>query len=318
MRVAIIGARWPDVETEREVLGVGEADVVRDTGESRDGLLAAASGADVILAGPRPRFDAAVIEQLTCRGIVRYGVGYDNVDVAAAAQNGIAVAFVPDYGTEAVALHAVALALAAMRRIPQLDIAVKDGSWGFQSIRPLHLPEAMTAGVVGFGRIGRAVACHLRDLGFERTLAHDEFVTIDEPGITAASQAAVLAADVISLHAPANADGTPLLGAAEIAVLQPGSILVNTSRGSLIDTAALVEGLAAGRPAIAALDVFNPEPPDVAVFEPVRDRVILTPHVAWYTEESERSLRVKTAEEAKRIVAGEEPRNPVPLPEEAQ
>jgi D-3-phosphoglycerate dehydrogenase len=176
----------------------------------------------------------------------------------------------------------------------------------------------MTAGVVGFGRIGRAAARHLRDLGFARTLAHDEFVAIDEPGITAASLADVLAADVISLHAPANADGTPLLGPAEIAVLQPGSILVNTSRGSLIDTAALVEGLAAGRPAIAALDVFNPEPPDVTVFEPVRDRVILTPHVAWYTEESERSLRVKTAEEAKRIVAGEEPRNPVPLPEEAQ
>ena len=318
MRVAIIGARWPDVEIEREVLGVGEADVVRDPGESRDGLLGAASGADVILAGPRPRFDAAVIDQLTCRGIVRYGVGYDNVDVAAAAQKGISVAFVPDYGTEAVALHAVALALAAMRRIPQLDIAVKDGSWGFQSIRPLHLPEVMTAGVVGFGRIGRAAACHLRDLGFERTLAHDEFVAIDERGITAASQAEVLAADVISLHAPANADGTPLLGAAEIAVLRPGSILVNTSRGSLIDTAALVAGLAAGRPAIAALDVFNPEPPDVAVFEPVRDRVILTPHVAWYSEESERSLRVKTAEEAKRIVAGEEPRNPVPLPEEDQ
>lgn len=317
MRVAIIGARWPDVEIEKQVLGVGEADVVRDLGESPEALLTAASGADVILAGPRPKFDAAVIEQLTCRGIVRYGVGYDNVDVAAAAQNGIAVAFVPDYGTEAVALHAVALALAAMRRIPQLDIAVKDGSWGFQSIRPLHLPEAMTAGVIGFGRIGRAAACHLRDLGFERTLAYDGFVGIDEPGITAASQADVLAADVISLHAPANADGTPLLGAAEIAALQPGSILVNTSRGSLIDTAALVEGLAAGRPAIAALDVFNPEPPDVAVFEPVRDRVILTPHVAWYTEESERSLRVKTAEEAKRIVAGEDPRNPVPLPEEA-
>lgn len=318
MRVAIIGARWPDVEIESDILGLDEDEIARDPGATAEAVVAAAVNAEVILAGPGPRFDRAVIEQLNCRGIVRYGVGYDNVDVTAALGRGIAVAYVPDYGTDAVALHAASLALAALRRIPQLDRMVKNGVWNIGLVKPLHMPSALTAGVIGFGRIGRATAVHLRNLGFGRTVASDEYVTVDEPGIESATMAEVLSqADVISLHAPGSSDGSHLIGKPEIAMMRPGSILVNTARGSLVDVDALIMGLEAGRPAIAALDVFDPEPADPSKFGSVVNQVIMTPHMAWYTQESERALRVKTAEEGRRILDGGTPLNPVPRPEEA-
>lgn len=311
-RIAVIGARWPDISIECEVLGRTPDQVAQDPGASRAGILAAAADADVILAGPRPRFDAGTLAQLRCRGIVRYGVGYDNVDVAAASRLGIVVAIVPDYGTDAVALHAVALALAGLRRIPAADHMVRSGTWDVGALRPLHLPVALTAGVVGFGRIGRRTAEHLRSLGFGRVLVHDAFVPIDVPGLQAAPLERLLSeCDVVSLHAPARSDGLPLLGPAELELMKPGSILVNTARGSLIDTDALVDALGRGRPALAALDVFDPEPAEPERFAGVLDRVIMTPHMAWYSEESERDLRVKAAAEAKRLLDGDAPLHPV-------
>ena len=318
MSVAIIGARWRDAIIEAEVLGIPEAEIARDPGASPDAIVEVAGGAEVILAGPRPRFDAATMDRLNCKGIVRYGVGYENVDVAAAQQRGITVAYVPDYGTAAVALHAVSLALAALRRIPQLDRSVKSGSWDFGPARPLHLPAALTAGIIGFGRIGQAAAALLKNVGFARTVVFDEYVDAAAAGFEAVSLVELLTqADVVSLHAPGAADGTPLIGPSEIALMKPGSVIVNTARGALIDTAALVAGLREGRPAVAALDVFKPEPPDPEMFAGVLDSVILTPHMAWYTEETEIALRSKTAEEAKRILEGEKPDNPVPAPGEA-
>lgn len=139
MRVAIISARWPDVELERGILGLTEGEIARNPGATREGILVAASDAEVILTGLRPRFDAATIERLRCWGIVRYGAGRDKVDVAAAQRKGMAVAYVPDYGTEAVGVHAVSLALALLRSIPRADRLVKAGGWDLAPLRPLHL-----------------------------------------------------------------------------------------------------------------------------------------------------------------------------------
>ena len=318
MRIAILGARWAEAEVEADVLGVPGDEIVIDPGQTTQAIIDVAGDAEVILAGPRPPFDADTLEQLSCRGIVRYGVGYDNIDVAAAYRLGISVAYVPDYGTDAVALHAVSLALAALRRIPQLDRAVKSGSWDFGPARPLHLPAALTVGLIGFGRIGQAAGALFSNLGFARTVVFDEYVDAAVAGFEPVSLVELLAqSDVVSLHAPGAGDGTPLVGPDEMALMKPESVIVNTARGALIDTAALVAGLREGRPAVAALDVFKPEPPDPEMFAGVLDRVILTPHMAWYTEETEIALRTKTAGEAKRILSGENPNNPVPLPEEA-
>lgn len=316
--VAILGTRYPDFSIEEEILAPLGATIVSGAGATSDEIVELAGDAAVILAGSGPRFDAATIGRLGCRGIVRNGVGVETVDLDAARTAGMWVARVADYGTEAVAFHAVTLALAGLRRLLEADRRVRAGGWGFAELRPLHLPSALTAGVVGFGRIGRRVAELLGGLGFQ-VVACDPFATVDAPGVRNASFAELLAtADVVSLHAPAPEDGSYLLGAAELASMRPGSVLVNTSRGALIDEGALVAALAEGRPGTAALDVFAREPLDVSVFAGVSDQVLLTPHMAWYTEESERDLRVKAAHEARRLLEGERPRDVVVEPEEAR
>lgn len=316
--VAILGTRYPDFSVEEEILAPLGAVVVSGTGATQEELVEIAGEADVILAGSGPKFDAATIARLTCRGIVRNGVGVETVDLDAARAAGMWVARVADYGTEAVAFHAVTLALAAVRRLPEADRRVRAGGWGFADLRPLHLPSALLAGVVGFGRIGRRVAELLAALGFQ-VAAFDPLAAIDAAGVRALPFAELLAtADVVSLHAPAPDDGSFLVGAPELASMRPGSVLVNTSRGALIDQQALVAALGAGRPGIAALDVFAKEPVDASVFADLADRVILTPHMAWYTEESEHDLRVKAAHEARRLLQGERPRDVVVEPEEAR
>ncbi|MFP3914851.1 MAG: NAD(P)-dependent oxidoreductase, partial [Actinomycetota bacterium] len=255
-------------------------------------------------------------------GIVRLGVGVDSVDLEAARSLGMWVSYVPDYGTESVALHAVTLALAALRRVPLADTRTKAGEWGFTELRPLHLPGALTAGIVGLGRIGRRVASMLAGVGFDRFLVADPELGPDDvaaflPGGRLCSLEELLAeADVVSLHAPPPASGH-LLGRSELSSMKEGSILVNTARGALVDTPALVEALRRGRPAVAALDVFSPEPPRVEDLEPVSDLLILTPHMSWYTEETELELRRQGAAEAARLLAGEPPRHPVVSPAEA-
>lgn len=312
VRVAVLGTRYADLAIEEEILGPLGVELVLGVGDSPEAILAVAADAEVVLAGSRPRFDAAVLRGLRCRGIVRYGIGVDSIDLDAARGRGIAVARVSDYGTEAVAFHAVAAAMALLRRLPDADRSVREGRWGVADLRPLHLPSASVAGVVGYGRIGQQVARYLRGLGFT-VCAHDAYADVaPDHGVSAVSLEDLLdRSDVVLLHAPGNPAGSHLIGAAELARMKPDSVLVNTSRGSLIDLEALIAGLLAGRPGRAALDVFPSEPVDASVFDAVADRVLLTPHVAWYTEESEADMRRKAAQEAARMLRGEPLREPV-------
>ena len=166
LTVAILGTRYPDFRIEESILGPHGATLMAGDGATGDAIVEQASGATVVLAGSGPRFDAATIDRLTCRGIVRYGVGVETIDVEAAERAGMWVANVPDYGTDAVALHSVTLMLAALRRLPQADDIVKSHRWGFSELRPLHAPQTLTVGIVGFGRIGRRVAEMLQPFGF--------------------------------------------------------------------------------------------------------------------------------------------------------
>ena len=312
MRVAIIGARWPDVDLERGILGLTEGEIARDPGVTREDILVAASDAEVILTGPRPRFDAGTIERLRCRGIVRYGAGHNNVDVAAAQRNGMAVAYLPDYGTEAVAVHALSLALALLRSIPRADRLVKAGGWDLAPLRPLHLRSVLTAGIIGFGNTGRRTAQLFGGVGFGRVRACDDRVEVE-----AASIETVLAeSDIVSIHASAAPEATPIIGLDEISLMKPGTILINTARGSLVKPEALVSGLRGHRPAAAALEVIDPEPADPDTFADVLDQVIMTPHMGWHTEETERELRTKMAQEAKRVLDRKPVLHPVAVQEE--
>jgi phosphoglycerate dehydrogenase-like enzyme len=312
---AILGTRYQDFSLEEEALGPLGVRLVSGDGASPADILAVAEGADVVLAASQPMFTAEVVEglaRLGVRGIVRLGVGTDSVDLPAARRHGLAVARVSDYGTEAVAVHAVAMALAQLRRLVEADRTVRTGHWGMAGLRPLVQPSGLTAGVVGFGRIGRQAASYLR--GFGMTIcAYDEYVDVppDSGADPVTLDQLLERSDVVTLHAPGSADGRPLLGVDELARMRPGSVLVNTARGSLIDVPALATGLAAGRPARAALDVFPTEPPDLSALDAVLDQVLLSPHMAWYTEESEVDMRRKAAAEAARILRGEPLRDPV-------
>jgi D-3-phosphoglycerate dehydrogenase / 2-oxoglutarate reductase len=306
--VAVLGTRYPDLQLEEEVLAPLGITLRTGPGDSPEAILATTEGAEVILAGSAPRFDREVLSQLTCRGIVRYGIGTDSIDLDAAREHGIWVARVSDYGTEAVAVHAVTLALAGARRLVAASAHVAAGGWGFADLRPLHLPSASVAGVVGYGRIGRYAAQLLRGIGY-RVLVHDPYITATDDDVTLVPELTDLLgeADVVTLHVPGSPDGTPLLGTRELAACKEGSVLVNTARGVLIDRTALIAALPTGRPALAALDVFDREPVDTEPYRDVLDRLILTPHMAWYSEESEHDLRVKASQEAARLLRGERP-----------
>jgi D-3-phosphoglycerate dehydrogenase len=321
--VAILGTRFQDFDVERAVLG--DVEVTSGPGSTPEEIVSVASDADIILTGAAPRLDSTTLDRLTCRGIVRLGVGVDGVDLEHARARGIWVANVPDYGTEAVALHAVTLTLASLRRLTTADRHLREGNWGVAGLRPLHLPQSLTVGILGFGRIGRRVGEILAGVGFAGFLVSDPVVdTSDlaqafrEVPARLVSPADLLAgSDVVTLHAPPPARGH-LIGGGEMHTMKEGSVLVNTSRGALIDTSALVEALRANRPGFAALDVFESEPPDVSVFETVSDRVTLTPHMSWYTEESELALRRQAAAEAARILGGQRPLHPVVTPAAAE
>lgn len=322
-KVAILGTRFGDFDVERGVLG--DVELVSGPGQSAEDVIAVAAGADVILAGAAPRFDAGTLEKLESRAIVRLGVGVDGVDLDSARSLGMWVVNVPDYGMDAVALHATTLVLASLRRLTTADRKLREGSWGVADLRPLRLPSSLTAGVIGFGRIGRRVALLLAGLGFEAVLVSDPAVEASDvttalggaPGRLAGVDELLAGSDVVTLHSPPPARGY-LLGAAELRSMREGSVLVNTARGSLIDTEALVSALGDNRPGFAALDVFENEPPDVSVFEPVGERVILTPHMSWYTEESELALRRQAAAEARRILDSEPPLHAVVTPAAAE
>jgi D-3-phosphoglycerate dehydrogenase len=271
-------------------------------------VLAAAAEADGLLVNMAPITAAVVAGLPRCRVIVRYGVGVDNVDLAAARARGIAVCNIPGFCTDEVADHAAALALALARRLPALDRALRAGAWTAPRSEPMPPLQGATFAVAGLGRIGRAVLDRVRPFGC-RLAAYDPLVP--DAAFAAAGAARLDAdalfreADVLSLHLPLTPETRHFANAARLAAMKPRAVLVNTSRGGLVDTAALAAALRAGRPAAAGIDVFETEPlpPD----HPLRgcDNALLTPHIAWYSGASLPRLQRLAAEEVVRGIRGE-------------
>jgi D-3-phosphoglycerate dehydrogenase / 2-oxoglutarate reductase len=249
----------------------------------------------------------------TVRGIVRYGIGVDNVDLAACSARGLPVCNVPDYCIDEVADHTLSLALALARQLPQTHARTLRGEWKITPPAPLPAFRDMTFATAGFGRIARAVLARAAAFGF-RLAAYDPFVPEGDftaAGVTRFDADGLLAADILSLHLPLNAETRHFLNARRLAGLKPSALIVNTSRGGLIDTRALAAALANGSPAGAGLDVFETEPlePD----HPLRSapNVLLTSHTAWFSQASVPRLQKLAAEEAVRLARGESPRHRV-------
>lgn len=226
-----------------------------------------------------------------CKLISRYGIGLDMIDVEAATERGIAVANVSDYCLEEVAAHTTAMLLALSRRLPLLDASVRAGTWDARTIAHGIAPMSeLTLGLIGFGRIARLVARPLQALGV-RVLASDPVAPAEE-GIEIVPLEALLGrSDLISLHCPLTPQTRHLIDRRTLGLVKRGAILVNTSRGELIDEDALVAALEDGSIAAAALDVFAAEPP--AADSPLRrcDNVLLSPHAAWYSDRALERLR---------------------------
>lgn len=281
---------------------------------SADEVTEAVRGADVALVQFAP-FTAEAVAAMRPRGaVVRYGVGYDNVDVSAARKRGIAVAYVPDYCVDEVADHTAALVLTLLRRLPVFDRSVRAGRW--QAVKVAESMPAFretTIGFLGFGRIARAVRERLAPFGF-RFIAHDPQVAGDSAkGIELVGLDDLLArSDALSLHAPLTEATRHIVGKAALARMKRTAVVVNSSRGNLIDEAALAEALATGVIRAAALDVFEREPLPAA--SPLRGApgLLLTPHVAWYSDGSLGRLQTLAGEEAARALRGEALRCPVP------
>jgi D-3-phosphoglycerate dehydrogenase len=307
-RLVILDAPYGDVDVETSAAaayGVTIEDARTTTGPAIVDVAASADGVLVQYA----QIGAEIIER--CPGwrvIGRYGVGYDNVDVEAATRRSIAVVNVPDYCVEEVATHTAALVLAAWRKLAQSHDLIRRGGWDdWHALRPIQPLSACTLGLVGIGRIGTEV---VRLLGpfFGRVVAYDP-VQPAPAGVEPLELDDLFAeADVVSLHCPLTEQTRNLVDAARLARMKEHALLVNVSRGGLVDTAALAEALAARRPGAAALDVLPQEPPardDPLLSAP---NLLLTNHVAWCSEAALVRLRRLLAERCAAYLVG----RPVP------
>ena len=248
-----------------------------------------------------------------CRIISRFGIGVDNVDLAAATSAGIVVTKVPDYCLDEVSDHAVALLLAAVRKIPLSNAHVHAGRWEMKAVVPIHRLRGTVLGLVGFGRIPQLVAPKAQSFGM-RVVACDPFVPEEvfaREGVERVDFADLLKqSDYVSIHTPLLPETRGLFNDDVFRQMKRGAYLVNTARGPIVDEMALARALDEGRLAGAALDVMPQEPP---VGSPLlgRDNVIITPHTSFYSEESLLDLQRKAAEEVVAVLSGRPPRNPV-------
>lgn len=306
--VAVTDHIFPDIE--------GEQSFARRIGaEFRSGQCVTEDETAALVRGARIAFvnfapvTARVLDELAPGAVViRYGVGWDNVDTVAADERGIAVCNVPDYGTTTVADHAVSLVLSLLRRLPQFDAILSAGSWTKPSSQaPIREFAETVIGLFGTGKIGLTVAERLRAFGFE-LIAYDPYADRDRLrslGIEPVERDALWRrAHLVSLHAPATPETIRAVNHESIAMMRDGAYIVNTARGALVDLDAVVDGLQSGKLAGAGLDVFDPEP--LPHDHPIRRarNAVLTPHAAFYSESSMERLQRLAVEEAERAIAG--------------
>ncbi len=319
-KVVITDYDYGDVDIERGILEAAGAEVIALQAKREDDLLDAAADCDAIM-NQYARVGARTIAAMErCRVIARYGVGVDIVDVAAASAKGILVTNVRDYCTDEVADHAVSLWLALARRLFDYDRATHQGIWRWQSGSPIHRLRGRTLGIVSFGKIGQAIASRARPFGVS-LIAYDPYLpaaVAEAHDIRQVDKATLLAeADVVMMQVPMTAETRHFLGEAEFAAMKPGALVINTGRGPTIDNKALYRALVEGRIAGAGLDDPEEEPAKLAAWSPDDNpifslpNVIVTPHAAYYSEESIRTARETAASEVARVLTGQQPRNPV-------
>lgn len=310
-RVLLTDRAWPDSSIERQILEAIGAEAVESPATDEATLIELAATVDAI--GTNwAQVTSRVIEACpNCRIVARFGIGLDNIAVDYATQHGIPVTNVPDYCVTEVAEHTLALLLAAARNVAFFQLRTKAGEYALSAAPPMRRLSGQVLGLVGLGRIGAAVAERAAAFGMQ-VLAHTASGLSRDPGVQMVSLEELLrASDYVSLHAPLTAATRGLIGAAQLEMMRPTAWLINTSRGPLIDPAALWTALQQNQIAGAALDVFSPEPPDLSLPLYRDERVIVTPHAAFVSLESLADLRQRAATQIAAALTGKRPENVV-------
>ncbi len=307
--VAITDYSFPDLELERAILSAAGFELRSGNDKQIPALKSLVAEADAVITQFAP-INAEVIGAMQrAKVIVRYGIGYDSVDVQAARERGIPVCNIPDYCIDEVADHTLAFILGVTRQVVPNTLHVRDGKWGLATpLDQLRTLRDQTVGLVGFGRIGREVAARLGAFKCRR-LVHDAFVPADAiraAGCESVTLDELLAqSDIVTLHCPSTPQTKKLLNADSLGQMKRGSVVVNLARGDLIDTAALVAALQSGQIASAALDVCDPEP--IPADSPLRSlpNVIVASHIASASPKAVRTLRETAARVAAMALRGE-------------
>ncbi len=325
-RVVITDFITEPLDQERRILG-DLADVIALDAKDESELAGRIEDADIVMVYHYLGLSAATIARLEkCKLIVRCGVGFDNVDCVAARKQGITVANIPDYGTEDVADSAIGMMLSLTRGIHTLNTRLQNnrGEWSYTQVAPIRRLRGRVFGVIGIGRIGTAAALRAKALGMDvayydpyapqgrdKSLGIRAVETLDE---------LLVQSHVVSAHCPLTPGTKHMLNRDTIAKMRPGSFLVNTARGGVVDVLAVLEAITSGHLCGAGIDVLETEPPtdDHPLIQawrnpnhPAHDRIIINPHAAFYSEEGLTDMRVKGTQNCRRVLLGQTPFNVV-------
>jgi D-3-phosphoglycerate dehydrogenase len=314
MKALVSDKRHESYEIERSIIEAAGVEFFVVDCHTPAELISACKDADGILLDMAPMNRDVVHSLEKCKVISRYGVGYDNVDVAACTEKGILVTNVPDYCADDVSEHALALLFSCLRQTSFRDRLIRQGRWNIQSSTSVRL-AGKTLGVLGAGRIARSLIKKVSGFGLSKVLVYDPYVpaeTIENSGAVKAELETVLReSDIISLHMLVTDETRGMINERTLSMMKPSSILINTGRGALVNDDALIAALKRGSIAYAGLDTHNIEPLPVDSPYLKLDNVVLTDHTAYNTVESIVELKTKTAQNVARALKGEAPVYPV-------
>jgi D-3-phosphoglycerate dehydrogenase len=313
--IVVTDDRFGSYAEEEEVLNEIDAFLKVYNCTDEEEVIEAVHDADGVLVNLCPLSSDVIKEMKKCRVISRYGVGYDNIDINAATHAGIWVTRVPDYAIEDVSDHTLALLLGCVRKISYKDRKIRNGKWNLHKNQPVYRIKGKVLGLIGFGAIARALKRKVSGFGLSKVLVYDPFV--DSSIITKEAACPVdfntllRESDYISIHVPLTDETKWMISDKEISVMKSNVILVNTSRGLVLNERLVCEALQSGRIGYAGLDVFEQEPlPDDSPLRKM-DNVILSDHSGWYSGEAIVELKKKAAKNIVEVLGGKKPSYPV-------
>jgi D-3-phosphoglycerate dehydrogenase len=297
-------------EEKKEFERIGAELILAQVNEEED-LIRVCKNADGLL-NQYALLTRKVLENLPkCKVVSRYGVGVDSVDLKGATELGVVVANVPDYCMDEVSNQTISLILTLLRKTAFLDQKVRSGHWDFRLGIPIYRTKGKTLGLIGSGKIGLEVAKKISNFGMN-VISFDPYLEKDPEGIGLTDMDTVLKeSDFISIHCPLNDSTRHLIGEREFRKMEKKPVIINTSRGPIIDEKALIEALREGRISGAGLDVLEKEPPDSENPLLKMENVILSPHIGFYSVESISELKQRTAKNVSDVLMGRWPRSVV-------